>query len=266
MQPHHPLDTNEDTLAGHDADRRVGQAPVTTRSRITGSRSAAAPVHVPAHAMEPTRSIDWASVVASTVAGVATTATLILLGIATGLIAANENTDTEGALGILSGIGAWAVVAAILGTLVGSMLGGRLARWLDRGSVAYHALTSWGLATLTSLVLLTLVVLAFASSATSVAAGDVAANDTQNAAAAADTNATTPAERDAAGGTDPAGDNGTSSEAADDAGDALGTASLALAIGMLLTLAASFAGWWIGSRKKLTDFERETPHEVAATA
>lgn len=244
--------------------------PVTERSRITGvEASPRAASHLPP--VRDARVVDWPAVVASVVAGLAITATLLILGISTGLIAGDEGTSAEGAAGILGGIGAWAVVCMIVGSFVGSVLGGRLARWMDRGSIAYHTLTSWGLATLLSILLVTMVVIGFASTATSAATSAVAADQVTdgtatNGAANAGAAGTASNEPDAAGGDSAAADRDASGansgdNAANDAADALGGAGVALTLGMLLTLAASFAGWWVGSRKKLTDFEREDAEE-----
>lgn len=240
--------------------------PVTDRSRITRRTQVVREDSDVELGVVPMQRIDWGAVVASVVTGVATTTMLIILGVATGLIAGNEDTSTGDAAGILSAIGAWAVIAAIIGAFAGSFLGGRLARWLDRGSLAYHAVTSWGVATLLSLTLLALVSIGFAASATSVATADVAAN-AGDATSQEDGSAPASNEPDATGGdaaaadkADAAGDGkaDTSAEqAADNAGDTLGGAGLALTLAMLLTMVASFAGWWIGSRKRLTDFERE---------
>lgn len=232
--------------------------PVTDRSRITGvDRSGQAePAGDPVGSRS--RGIDWAAVMASVVSGLAITTMLIILGVSTGLIAGNEGTSADEAQGILGAIGAWTVVAACIGTFIGSLLGGRLARWLDRGSLGYHALTSWGLATLLSLVLLTLVSIGFATTTNSAANTTTAAETTTEGDAAAGDPA----------GADPAatpegqtGENAnTAAETADDAADALGGAGLAISLGMLLTLAVSVAGWWVGSRKRLLDIEREPAH------
>ncbi|MCW2973887.1 MAG: hypothetical protein JWN72_2160 [Thermoleophilia bacterium] len=247
----------------------LSTAPVTTRSRITGARPGVQPAPVTSFPVDTDhRSVDWGAVMASVITGVAVTTTLVILGVSTGLIAGDANTSANDAQGILGAIGAWTVIAALIGTFVGSMLGGRLARWLDRGTLVYHALTSWAVATILSIALAALVAIGFGAATTSVAASDVAANDTT--AQAADTAAPASNEPDASGGDSAAADtNGTASsseKAAENAADALGGAGVALTIGMLLTLVASAAGWWIGSRKKLTDFEREDTVDGSLTA
>lgn len=248
----------------------IVRRPVTERSRITG-RSARMEHHDGRPSVGSMNGVDWGAVVASVLTGMAVSTLLVILGVATGLIAGNENSDAGDAKGILGALGAWFVIAMLIGSFVGSLLGGRLARWLNRGSLAYHAATSWALATLLSLLLATLVTIGFATSANSAATAAVAneANEaqTQNAAGAQGAAAAAgnepdgaggdAAARDAQGGTNGEAGGKSSEQAADDTGDALGGAGVALSIGMILTLLASFAGWWVGSRKRLTDFERE---------
>lgn len=239
--------------------------PVTERSRITGVETTrrTGGVLLPA---QDTRTVDWGAVVASVVAGLAFTSMLVILGMSTGLIAGSEDTGADDAAGILGAIGAWTVVAAVIGAFVGSLLGGRLARWLDRGTLAYHAFTSWGLATLLSILLATMVAIGFSSTATSAATSATAAD--QATATPAEAGGAEGAATDgAAGGTDGQTGEGdgaatTGKEKAENTADALGGAGVALTLGMLLTLAASFAGWWVGSRKRLTDFEREDGEDV----
>lgn len=241
--------------------------PVTSRSRITGTTRVEQVE--PAYAAFPGRfenkSVDWHAIVASVVAGLGVTAMLTLLGVAVGLISGNENTDTAGEIGgILGAVGAWTVVAMCIGAFVGSVLGGRLARWLDRGRVGYHALTSWGLATLLTIALAALVSIAFANSenaaANTAAATDAAATTNDG------TNAPQPGATDGTEQGQTGTDNGSTSkdEAAQNAADALGGVAGAIGLSMLLTLAASVAGWWIGSRKRLLDIEREPNETVTA--
>jgi hypothetical protein len=189
--------------------------PTTATSRITGVQRSS--VEDQAYAsFVVSRLLDVGAICASVVTGVALTVMLLVLGIASGLIADEANTTVTDVQRFFDIFNAWFVIAAIAGTFLGCFLGGRLTRGLDRGSIAYHALTSWGLATLGSIALFSLATIAFASSAATVA------------------------ERQAVS------DN-----------DIVGGAGLALTIAMLLTLVTAFAGWWIGSRKQLTEFERE---------
>ena len=231
--------------------------PVTETSRITGTRRSVDPAMSGFPVRSEFKSIDWQAVVASVVSGLALTTMLVIFGVAAGLIGGNENTDTAGEVGgILGAVGAWTIVAMVIGAFVGSLLGGRLARWLDRGSVGYHAFTSWGLSTLLTIALAALVSIGFATAANS-AANTAEATDAP--AGQAEGTPATPAEG-AADGTEQGqtGENAnTAEESADDAADALGGVGLALGLSMLLTLVAAGAGWWIGSRKRLLDIERE---------
>lgn len=241
---------NDDSTA-----ETVVSRPVTDRSRITGvDRSTSSSGPLPATEF---KTLDWGAILASVVSGIAITTVLMILGIATGLISGNENTDAGEAAGILGAMGAWSVVAAVIGTFVGCMLGGRLARWLDRGSLAYHALTSWGVATITAVVLASLVTLGFSTAANSAATSAIAADMATTSEAEAD--GAEGAAVNSSEGQTGQGDNArtTNEEAADNTADALGGAGVALTIGLLLTLVAAFGGWWVGSRKRLTDFERE---------
>jgi hypothetical protein len=240
--------------------------PVTARSRITGT-SRTEQVE-PAYGVFPSRSefktIDWQAVVASVVAGLGVTAMLTLLGVAVGLISGNENTDTAGEIGgILGAVGAWTVVAMCIGAFVGSVLGGRLARWLDRGSIGYHTLTSWGLATLLTIALASLVSIGFATTGNATANTAEATDATTQPADA--TNGATPATDGSEGTTGTDKGSTSKDEAAEDSADALGGAAGAIGISMLLTLIASGAGWWIGSRKRLLDIVREPNEGVAVS-
>lgn len=237
--------------------------PVTSRSRITGTTRVEQVE--PAYGVFPSRSefksIDWQAVVASVVAGLGITAMLTLLGVAVGLISGNENTDTAGEIGgILGAVGAWTIVAMCIGAFVGSVLGGRLARWLDRGSIGYHTLTSWGLATLLTIAIASLVSIGFATTENA-AANTAEATDATTQPA----NGTNTADPNADANT--ATDKGSTSkdEAAQNTADALGGAAGGIGLSMLLTLVASGAGWWIGSRKRLLDIEREPNEGVAAS-
>jgi hypothetical protein len=240
--------------------------PVTETSRITGVRRTEGVE--PAYGVFPTRSefksIDWQAIVASVCCGLAITAMLTLLGIAVGLISGNENTNTAGEIGgILGAVGAWTVVAMCIGAFVGSVLGGRLARWLDRGSVGYHTLTSWGLATLLTIALASLVSIGFAAGGNAAA---TSAEATDATAETADPNATPqPGATDGSEAGQTGTDEGSTSaaEASENAADALGGVGAAVGLSMLLTLLASGAGWWIGSRKRLLDIEREPEPDVA---
>jgi hypothetical protein len=234
--------------------------PVTETSRITGVRRTelVEPGYGGLGYRTDTGSIDWQAVFASVCCGLAITAMLTLLGVAVGLISGTENTDGSDAAGILGAVGAWTVVAMCIGAFVGSVLGGRLARWLDRGSIGYHTLTSWGLATLMTIALAALVSIGFANG-TNAAANGAEATDVTTPATA-DPNATPqPGATDGSeqGQTAKDANSTSAAENADKTANALGGAGAGIAISMILTLIASGAGWWIGSRKRLLDIERE---------
>ena len=242
--------------------------PVTERSRITGARTVARPAPGDVPPFVEARSLDWHAVVASVVSGLAVALMLVILGAATGLIAGDEGTSANDVAGILGAVGAWSVVAMIIGAFVGSLLGGRLARWLDRGSLGYHAFASWGLATLLTVVLASLVSIGFATSTNSAANTATAADATTNGQATEGAAATAAATAGETDGT-PEGQTGenadSAAESTDEATNALGGAGLGLFLTMLLTLVASGAGWWIGSRKRLLDIERE-PEDTRVVA
>ncbi|MCW2962634.1 MAG: PhnA-like protein [Thermoleophilia bacterium] len=234
---------------------------VTRESRITGT---------PRRSLEPTPQstyapvLHWGPVLGSVLVGVAITAMLVILGVATGLIAANEGTSGDEAGGILGALGAWTVIAMLIGSFVGSFVGGRMTRWMDRLSIGGHTLISWGLATLLTIALASLVSIAFASTTTSVAATTTAAEVTSDANTPADAAAAAGGQAaDGEQAADTAGES-TAAETANETGDALGGAGWALAVGMLLALVASAFGWFLGARRKLTDIERED--SVPATA
>lgn len=227
------------------------ERPVTAHSRITGtSRSSE---RAGGRGSAEGSGIDWAAVTASVVSGMGVTIMLVLLGVATGLIAGDRGTSENEAQGILSGVGAWTVIAMIIGTFVGSVVGGRLARWLDRGSVGYHGITSWGLATLLTVALASLVSIGFATTANSAATSAIAADQVTEGQAGQSAGGAAGQQGAAGGGAS----EGKAERAAEDTADALGGTGLAIALGMMLTLVASLLGWWIGSRKRLLDIERE---------
>jgi hypothetical protein len=246
---------------------------VTQRSRITGRTRTVDDTVVVPDTFVP--SLHWGPALASVIVGLAVTAMLIMIGVASGLIAGDDTTNGDEAQGILAAIGAWSVIALALGSFIGSFVGGRLTRWMDRLSIATHTLVSWGVATLLALALVSLVSIGFATTATSVATTATAAevtDDSSNGAAAAanganaagsdatDATGTTGAARGNDAGSKNSNANGNNTDnakAADNTGDVLGGAGWAIAVGMILSLVASAAGWFLGSRRRLTDIERE---------
>ena len=117
------------------------------------------------------------------------------------------------------------MVSALLGTFVGTFIGGRFSRFQSGASAVYNALTSWGFVQVLGLWL----------------AGNGIAGLLSGGLRSAN----------AASGAD------VSDEAAEQVADAVSWGGWALALGMALTLAAAIAGWWIGSRSQLADAETE---------
>jgi hypothetical protein len=166
--------------------------------------------------------LDWGPILASVFAGLGTTLLLVAFGSAAGIEAADDGGDETR---ISSIVGTWTVVSALIGTFVGTFIGGRYSRFQSGASAVYNALTSWGFVQVLGLWL-----------ASNGVAGLLS------------------------GGLRSAGDVGSArvSEAATEAiADAVSWGGWALALGMALTLAVSIAGWWIGSRSRLSTAETD---------
>lgn len=157
--------------------------------------------------------IDWGAIIAAVVSGTGVTILLVALGAALGIEAGDDGGD-EGK--IAAGIGTWTVVSSVIGTLVGSYIGGRVAREDARGEGSlFHALTSWGLATLLGIWL--------GSNALGLLGGALSRGG------------------DVSGGGGGGGD----------AADAISWGGWALALGLLLNLIAAIIGWRLGSGEGL---------------
>lgn len=165
--------------------------------------------------------LDWGAILASVFAGLGLTLLLVALGSAAGLEAADDGGDETR---ISAVVGTWTVVSALIGTFVGTFIGGRYSRFQSPGSTVYNALTSWGFVQVLALWLAGNGIAGF------LAGGLRSVQDTVGAAAA---------------------------ENAETAADAVSWGGWALAIGMILTLAAAVAGWWVGSRTQLADAETD---------
>ena len=172
--------------------------------------------------------LDWGAILASVVAGLGLTILLVTLGAAAGIEAADDEGDNAGR--IAAGVGTWAVISALLGTLAGTFIGGRFSRWQSPGSASYHGITSWGVTTLLGAWLGATGALGLLGSAISREDADPGAAGT------------------ATGG----------AEAANDAANAISWGGWALALGMILTLLAAIIGWHLGSRTRLAGAESET--------
>src|ERR687898_1892915 len=85
--------------------------------------------------------LDWGAILASVFAGLGTTLLLVAFGSAAGLEAADDGGDETR---ISSVVGTWTVVSALLGTLVGTFIGGGYSRFLSGAAAGYNPLTSWG--------------------------------------------------------------------------------------------------------------------------
>src|SRR5215203_5059876 len=166
--------------------------------------------------------LDWGAILASVFAGLGVTLLLVAFGSAVGIEAADDGGDETR---ISSIVGTWTVVSALLGTLIGAFIGGRYSRYQSAASAIYNAVTSWGFVQVLALWL------AGNGIAGLLAGGLRSVQETPSAEAARDT-----AER---------------------ASDAVSWGGWALALGMLFTLAAAIAGWWVGSRSRLADAETE---------
>src|ERR671912_2188810 len=85
--------------------------------------------------------LDWGAILASVFAGLGTTLLLVAFGSAAGIEAADDGGDETR---ISSIVGTWTVVAALIGTFVGTFIGGPSRRVQSRGAPAYKAPTSLG--------------------------------------------------------------------------------------------------------------------------
>jgi hypothetical protein len=167
--------------------------------------------------------LDWGAILASVFAGLGTTLLLVAFGSAVGIEAADDGGDETR---ISSIVGTWTVISALIGTFVGTFIGGRFSRFQSGASAVYNALTSWGFVQVLGLWL----------------AGNGIAGLLSGGLRSAD----------AAAGAN------VSDDTAEQAADAVSWGGWALALGMALTLAAAIAGWWIGSRSRLADAETDS--------
>ena len=166
--------------------------------------------------------LDWGAILASVFAGLGITLLLVAFGSAAGLEAADDGGDETR---ISSIVGTWTVFSALLGTLIGTFIGGRYSRFQSAASAVYNAVTSWGFVQVLALWL------AGNGIAGLLSGGLRSVQETPSAEAAQDT--------------------------ASEVADAVSWGGWALALGMALTLAAAIAGWWIGSRSRLADAETD---------
>jgi hypothetical protein len=166
--------------------------------------------------------LDWGAILASVFSGLGITLLLVAFGSAAGIEAADDGGDETR---ISSVVGTWTVISALLGTLIGTFIGGRFSRFQSGASAVYNALTSWGFVQVLALWL------AGNGIAGLLSGGLRSVQETPSVEAA--------------------------EGAAEQAADAVSWGGWALALGMAFTLAAAIAGWWIGSRSQLADAETE---------
>jgi hypothetical protein len=166
--------------------------------------------------------LDWGAILASVFSGLGITLLLVAFGSAAGIEAAADGGDETR---ISSIVGTWTVVSALLGTFIGTFIGGRYSRFQSGASAVYNALTSWGFVQVLALWL------SGSGIAGLLAGGLRSAQQTPTGEAA--------------------------EGAAEQVADAVSWGGWALAFGMALTLAAAIAGWWVGSRSRLADAETD---------
>jgi hypothetical protein len=168
--------------------------------------------------------LDWGAILASVFSGLGLTLLLVAFGSAAGIEAADDGGDETR---ISSIVGTWTVISALIGTFVGTFIGGRYSRFQSGASAVYNALTSWGFVQVLGLWLA-------GSGIAGLLSGGLRSAENLSA-----------------------GDVGDAGEAAQDVADAVSWGGWALALGMALTLLAAIAGWWIGSRTQLADAETD---------
>lgn len=166
--------------------------------------------------------LDWGAILASVFSGLGVTLILVAFGSAAGIEAADDGGDETR---ISSIVGTWTVISALLGTLVGTFIGGRYSRFQSTASAVYNALTAWGFVQVLGLWL--------------------ASNGIAGLLSGGLRSVENVPSSDEAGGV------------AEEVADAVSWGGWALAFGMALTLAAAIIGWWIGSRSRLADAETE---------
>lgn len=168
--------------------------------------------------------LDWGAILASVFSGLGLTLLLVAFGSAAGIEAADDGGDETR---ISSIVGTWTVISALIGTFVGTFIGGRYSRFQSGASAIYNALTSWGFVQVIGLWLA-------GSGIVGLLSGGLRSVENLSA-----------------------GDAGDAGEVAQDVADAVSWGGWALALGMALTLLAAIAGWWVGSRTRLADAETD---------
>ena len=166
--------------------------------------------------------LDWGAILASVFAGLGTTLLLVAFGSAAGIEAADDGGDETR---ISSIVGTWTVISALVGTFVGTFIGGRYSRVQSGASAVYNALTAWGFVQVLGLWL----------------AGNGIAGLLSGGLRSVENVPTTEA----------------TEGSVEAVANAVSWGGWALALGMAASLAAAIAGWWIGSRSNLADAETD---------
>lgn len=122
------------------------------RTTTTVGVAPAAPVHVAG----PVRRISWGAVLAGVAVLLVIQLLLALLGLGVGLSTvdpASDGTPEASSLGI--GAGIWTAVCVAIATFAGAWIAGRLAGMPSRTDGMLHGITTWAVATLLGVYLLT---------------------------------------------------------------------------------------------------------------
>jgi hypothetical protein len=182
---------------------------------------------------------DWGAVLASVVVGLGVTLLLVALGIAIGALATEQIAGADAGT-ITGAIGLWTILSALIGAFVGTFVGGRFSRSSMPGAVIYHGLASWSLVTVITVWFGATGVVGLLG--TALQGVDVIAD-------APDAPTALPGIPE----------------------QAIGWGGWALFLGLLVTLAVSIIGWWVGARTRPAGFEgteempvRREREEVAA--
>lgn len=167
--------------------------------------------------------VDWGAILAAVFSGLALTLLLSAIGAAIGITAADAANEELG-----TSVAIWGIIATAVGTFLGAYIGGAMMRWGARFSSLYHGVASWAFALIISIWL-----------GVTAAAGLVGAV-LQSAQTAAEA------------GADP-GDVDVQVQGQFNLMQALEAGSWWLVVGLLVSLALSVAGWFLGARTNPID-------------
>lgn len=168
--------------------------------------------------------VDWGAILAAVFSGLALTLLLSAIGAAVGITAADAANAELG-----TSVAIWGIIATAVGTFLGAYIGGAMMRWGARFSSLYHGVASWAFALIISIWL-----------GVTAAAGLVGAV-LQSAQTAAEAGATPD-------------DVDVQVQAGQfNLMQALEAGSWWLVVGLLVSLALSVAGWFLGARTNPID-------------